>query len=89
MIRGIVFDSPGFLYLLALLPLMIFLYVIRYNKSSAALRVSSAEAFNNSGKTFRHILRHVLFGMRVAATGLLIIVLARPQATNSYQDVST
>jgi len=89
MIRGIVFDSPGFLYLLALLPLMIFLYVIRYNKSSAALRVSSAEAFNNSDKTFRHILRHVLFGMRVAATGLLIIVLARPQATNSYQDVST
>lgn len=87
--KGIVFASPGFLYLLLLLPLMLFLYFIRYRRSSAALQVSSAEPFGNSGKTFRHIMRHILFGLRVLATGLLIIALARPQALNSYQDIST
>jgi Ca-activated chloride channel family protein len=45
--------------------------------------------FEITGLTFRHYLRHILFALRVTATGLLIIVLARPQATNRFQDVST
>ncbi|MGQ9619473.1 MAG: vWA domain-containing protein [Bacteroidales bacterium] len=84
-----VFASPGFLYLLLLLPLMILLYILRYRKSSASLRISAIEPFINSGNNFRRILRHVLFGFRIIATGLLVIILARPQATSSYQDVST
>ncbi len=87
--RGIVFASPGFLYLLALLPLMILLYILRYRKSTAALRVSSISPFENHPVTFRVILRHILFTLRVLAVGLLIVALARPQATNTYQEVST
>ncbi len=87
--RNIVFASPGYLYLLLLLPLMVFLYLIKYRKSSASIRVSSVEPFNLQGQTFRHILRHILFTFRVLTVGFIIIVLARPQATSSYQDVST
>lgn len=87
--RGIVFASPEFLYLLVLLPLMVLLYIIKYRKASASLSVSSAEPFGSSGKTWRNVLLHTLFGFRVLATGFLVIVLARPQSTSSYQDVST
>jgi len=39
--------------------------------------------------TFRHYLRHILFALRTLAITLLIIVLARPQKTDKFQDVST
>jgi Ca-activated chloride channel family protein len=87
--RGIVFEQPAFLYLLILVPPMIVFYVLRRNKSTASLRVSGLQQFENSRTTFRHFLRHVLFTFRTAAVSLLIIILARPQATNNFQDVST
>ncbi|MZP65273.1 MAG: VWA domain-containing protein, partial [Bacteroidales bacterium] len=40
-------------------------------------------------KTFRNWLRHLLFALRMATVSLLIIVLARPQSTDRFQDVST
>jgi len=36
--------------------------------------------FEKSGKTFRYLIRHLLFGFRTTAISLLIIVLARPQS---------
>jgi Ca-activated chloride channel family protein len=87
--KGIVFASPAFLYLLLILPAIIILYALRQQRANASLRVPGLKQFETAPVTFRHWLRHVLFAMRVAAAGLLIIVLARPQVTNSYQDVST
>jgi len=87
--RGIVFASPGFLYLLLIIPLMIALYIVKYRKSTASLRVPTSEPYINREKSFRYFLRHSLFALRTISVGILIIVLARPQATNSFQDVST
>lgn len=87
--KGIEFVQPAFLYLLILVPLMIGFYLFRKNKTTASLRVPGLQQFENSGITFRHWLRHVLFAFRTLAVCFLIIVLARPQATNNYQDVST
>ena len=87
--NGIVFANPAFLYLLLLLPIMIAYYVIRQRKSFAAVRIPGLEPFKNSHVTFRHWLRHILFACRTAAVGLLIITIARPQATNTFQDTST
>jgi Ca-activated chloride channel homolog len=83
------FSQPAFLYLLLLIPVMIGYYIIKQQKTVAAIRVSGSQPFRNSPKTFRHYLRHILFGLRTAAIALLIIVLARPQATDNFQDVST
>jgi Ca-activated chloride channel family protein len=68
---------------------MIAYYLWRQHKAVASLSVPGLQQFGNSGYTFRHYLRHILFGFRTAAIGLIIIVLARPQSTSSYQDVST
>ena len=87
--RGIDFAQPAFLYLLIIVPLMIGFYVFKQQKAVASLRVSGTQPFERSGKTFRNYLRHVMFGSRTFAVGLLIIVLARPQATDNFQDVST
>jgi Ca-activated chloride channel family protein len=87
--RGITFESPHFLYLLIIVPVLIAYYIWRQHKAVASFSVPGLQQFGQSGASFRQILRHLLFGFRAAAIGLLIIILARPQATSSYQDVST
>jgi Ca-activated chloride channel family protein len=87
--NGITFVEPNFLYLLALVPVIIVFYLLKQQKASASLRMPGLSPFNDSKRTFRHYLRHILFGFRVLAIILLIIVLTRPQETNSFQNVST
>ncbi len=87
--KGIVFANPAFLYFLLALPLMIVLYVLRQQKAFATFRIPGLQPFSDAGSTFRHWLRHALFALRILATGLIILVLARPQATNTFQDTST
>jgi len=83
------FANPGFLYFLLAVPALIAFYVLKQHKASASLRLPGLQYFEKSGITFRNYLRHVLFALRMMAVVLLIIVLARPQKTDRFQDVST
>jgi Ca-activated chloride channel homolog len=87
--NGITFNEPLYLYLLAIVPAMIAFYVIKQQKTTASLRMPGLDPFARAGKTFRHYLRHILFALRALAVTLLIIVLARPQSTNKFQNTST
>ena len=85
-----VFANPTYLYLLLLLIPMIGWYIWKLCKSQASLQVSSSEAFDAPGATsWKVYLRHVPFILRMAAVAVLIIILARPQTTNSWQNTST
>ena len=85
-----VFANPTYLYLLLLLIPMIGWYIWKLCKSQASLQVSSSEAFDAPGATsWKVYLRHVPFVLRMAAVAVLIIILARPQSTNSWQNTST
>lgn len=85
-----VFANPTYLYLLLLLIPMIGWYIWKLCKSQASLQVSSSEAFDAPGATsWKVSLRHVPFVLRMAAVAVLIIILARPQSTNSWQNTST
>ena len=69
---------------------MIGWYIWKLCKSQASLQVSSSEAFDAPGATsWKVYLRHVPFALRMAAIAVLIIILARPQSTNSWQNTST
>jgi Ca-activated chloride channel family protein len=68
---------------------MIAFYVLKQHKASASLRMSGLQSLERSGTTFRNYLRHVLYAIRMIAVILLIIVLARPQSSDKFQDVST
>jgi Ca-activated chloride channel homolog len=83
------FADPGLLLLLLIVPAMIAFYVIKQHKATAAFHVPGLQQFDNAGSTFRNYLRHFLFALRTVGIALLIIALARPQATDKFQDVST
>jgi Ca-activated chloride channel homolog len=83
------FANPGFLYFLLAVPALIAFYILKQHKASASLRLPGLQYFEKLGITFRNYLRHVLFALRMMAVVLLIIVLARPQKTDRFQDVST
>jgi Ca-activated chloride channel family protein len=86
---GITFADPLFLYLLLVVPAMVAFYILKQQKVTASVRMPGLQPFSLTGTTFRHYLRHILFALRATAVALLIIVLARPQKTDKFQDVST
>ena len=87
--RGVMFSDPFLLWLLLIIPVMIAFYVIKQHKTNASLRIPGLQQFGPARITFRHYLRHALFVLRIMAVALLIIALARPQSSESFQDIST
>ena len=85
----ITFSDPNFLYLLLIVPAIIAFYVLKQHKASASLRMPGLKPLEKTGTTIRNYLQHFLFAIRMTAVLLLIIVLARPQSTDKFQDVST
>lgn len=85
-----VFANPTYLYLLLLLVPLIGWYIYKLHKSQASLQVSSSEVFQLPGtSSWKVYMRHLPFVLRMLAIALLIVVLARPQSTNSWQNSST
>jgi len=82
------FAQPVFLYLLLIIPLIVVWYWFRQNKRNAEIKLSSTESFSGNKKSYKQILFHSLFVLRLLAISSLIIVLARPQSSKSGQDVN-
>ena len=84
MLEGIEFVNKQFFWLLLLLPLAILWYVLKKDKQTPELNISSLTGFKTTN-TILPKLRHILFIFRILALGLIIMGLARPQTV----DVST
>lgn len=84
-----VFANSTYLYLLLLLIPAIGWYIWKLHKSQASMQVSATQAFDKVPTTYKVYLRHLPFVLRMLAIALLIVVLARPQSTNSWQNSST
>ena len=85
-----VFANPHYLYLLLLLIPMVGWYIYKLSKNQASLQVSSSEAFDApEASSWIVYLRHLPFVCRLLAVALLIVVLARPQSTDSWSSSST
>ncbi len=87
--NNIEFAHPGFFYLLLVLIPMIGWYIWKQSDYQATIKMSTIAGFAKAPKTYKHYLRHVLFAFRVLTISLLIVALARPQSTNSWQNVTT
>jgi Ca-activated chloride channel homolog len=87
--NGITFAEPLFLWLLLLIPGIIAFYILRQQKTSPSLHMPGLQQFEKSGETFRNYLRHILFVLRTVTITLLIIILARPQKTDKFQNSTT
>jgi Ca-activated chloride channel family protein len=86
---GITFANPGLLYLLFLLVPIMGLYAWREGDAFANIQFSNLKAFGGKGLSIRPYLRHLVFALRVLVIALVILVLARPQSTNRWQNVTT
>ena len=86
---GITFANPGLLYLLFILVAVAGWYIWRERDAFANIQFSNLKAFENTGGNYRHLLRHLIFSLRMLVIALVIIVLARPQSTNRWQNVTT
>jgi Ca-activated chloride channel homolog len=81
--KNINFANPWFFWLALLLPLMLMWY-IRPGRQYAAVKVSSAKSFEGLS-SWKNIIRHLPFLLRMLTLCCLIIALAKPQIKNEEQ----
>jgi Ca-activated chloride channel family protein len=87
--NNITFAHPYILYLLLLIPLILFWYWRQNKKSSTAVTYSNLQVFEGVQSTIKEKLRHLPVFLRSIALGLFIIALARPQSFSSGENVYT
>jgi len=83
------FANPEFLWLLAVVPAVAYLFWWRRKRMVTELQFSSLQPFEKTPKSLRERLRHSPVGIRLFALACLIIALARPQSVSNRQNVST
>jgi len=82
----ITFARPELFYLLLGLIPMIVWYVLRQKKSKASIQISTIESLKKAPLTWKHSLRHAAFVLQIGVLALLIVCLARPQSSDSWQN---
>jgi Ca-activated chloride channel family protein len=83
------FAYPAFFYALILVPLLVAWYIWRGRKGTAPLSLSGFENLDDKRDSARIWMRHGLAMLRMAVITLLIVVLARPQSSNQWEQVTT
>jgi Ca-activated chloride channel family protein len=83
-ISNIHFAKPWFFALFAVLPLLIYFYLRPPFRVQGSMLVSGVKAFG-TGRTWKTLLRHILFIFRMLAIICIIIALARPQTGSEQQ----
>lgn len=81
------FMHPNLLWLLLILPPIIWWYVKNGKNGDPTLKVSSTRAYKSLKiGNWRRWLRHFIFALKLLALVLLIIILCRPLSTNTTHD---
>ncbi len=83
------FENPEFLYLLFLLLPALAWYVWKDRSGYSSIQTSGITVFREVSPGLRPYLRHVMFFLRMLTAALLIIVLARPQSVEKWQESTT
>jgi Ca-activated chloride channel family protein len=87
--KDIEFANPGFLWFLLLIPVMVVWYFWRNQKLQGSLSMSTIKGFAISSKSKIVRFRHFAIVLRPLAVAALIIALARPQTSLSWQNSTT
>lgn len=80
-----VFANIEYLFLLLLLIPYIIWYCMKRHKNEASLQIADTSVYATVPKSYKNYLIHLPFALRILTLALIIIVLARPQTTNSWQ----
>jgi Ca-activated chloride channel family protein len=89
MFEGLTFKNPELFYLLLVIVPMAAWYIFRQKRNTASIQVSSTASVFKAPKTIRHYLRHVVFICQMIAIAFFVVVLARPQSSSNWENVTT
>jgi len=89
MFDGIEFAHAVFFWLFIIIPLMVAYYIWREQKLQGTLNVSAVRGFAVREKSLLPGLRHSAIVLRSLAIAALVIALARPQSSLSWQNTTT
>ena len=81
-----IFANIEYLFLLILLIPYIVWYCLKRKKTEPTLQVSTTRMYMNAPRSWKLYLLHAPFTLRVLAFILLVLVLARPQTTDNWQN---
>ena len=82
------FVNPEFFWLFLLLPVLLFWYLLKRNKQTAALRISSIQGFKST-RNWLAKLRPLLFALRLVALSAIIVAMARPRNVDESTRIKT
>ena len=84
------FEYPNLLWLLLLLVPIVAIYIYREVKgSSPYLLVSSVTPWLHKGGSFKKIARHFPFVLRTVALACIILAIARPRSSSTFEKIDT
>lgn len=81
-----IFANIEYLFLLILLIPYIAWYFMRRKKTEPTLQVSTTRMYMKAPKSWKVYLLHAPFALRVVAFVMIVLVLARPQTTDNWQN---
>ena len=81
MMTNVTFLNPGFFWLFLLIPIAIIWIVLKRNKQSPSLKMSSLKGFQGSGSVLPK-LKPLLFVLRLLALSAIIVAMARPRTVD-------
>jgi Ca-activated chloride channel homolog len=83
------FANPGFLWFLAVIPLLVWRYLRHIRQGQGSLRFASAIALEGVRPAWTVYARHVLFGIIMLAMALSIMAMARPRKGTQSEEILT
>jgi Ca-activated chloride channel family protein len=87
--KDVTFLNPQMFWGLLLLPILIAWYVWKAKNNKSELIISSFMGFEKAGNSLLVRLIHLPFVLRCITIALLITVMARPQSTLNWKDITT
>lgn len=85
-LRNLEFANAGYLWLLAVIPLLVAWYVWKHKRLHANFSVSTGKPFFQT-PSVRSRFRHIPFVLRLLAICFVVIALARPQSSLSHKKI--
>lgn len=79
------FKSPGYFFLFLIYIPLIWWYIARRKTANPSISLSSGKAFIKNDITWKVILYHSMFVLRLLAIGAVIIALCRPQTHDRFK----
>ena len=83
------FAKPELLWLFLIYVPLIIWYIKKHKNAESSVQISSLGAFDKMPVSYKVYLRHIMFVVKLAAIGCLIIILCRPQTHDSWESSKT